>query len=150
MARFTRTQEVQAPPERVFQSLTDVEKFPELFPDIFKKMEVVGAEGSSRIILCEEKWAGRSFRYKMKETLSPPDKIEHSITEGNGKGSMETINLEKTPGGTRLTMVMDAKGLAAAVLGRLFRKQFEAEMSHIFDGYMKVVEAESRDSGLKV
>ena len=38
-------------------------------------------------------------------------------------------------------MEIEAKGLAAAILGRLFRKQFESEMKQIFDGYMRVVEA---------
>ncbi len=141
MVEYKRTQEVKAPPERVFRHLTEVERFPEMFPDIFTRMEVVGKEGDSRIILCEERWAGRHFRYTMKEKLSPPERIEHVITQGNGKGSTQILALAEIPDGTLLTMTIEAKGLAATVLGRLFRKKFEEEMNQIFERYMKVVEA---------
>ena len=144
MARFTRTQDVKAPRDRVFQRLIEVERFPAMFPDIFTKMEVVGKEGESRLILCEEKWAGRHFAYTMKENLTPPGMIHYLVVQGNGKGTTESIELTETPEGTRVTMTIEAKGLAAVVLGGLFKKQFEKEMNHIFEGYMKVVEASAR------
>ena len=144
MARFTRTQDVKAPQERVFQHLTEVERFPAMFPDIFTRMEVVGKDGESRLIACEEKWAGREFAYTMKEDLSPPRMIRHHVVKGNGKGTTESIELSETPEGTRVTMTIEAKGLAAVVLGRLFKKQFEREMDHIFEGYMKMVEASAK------
>ena len=141
MARYTRTQDAKAPREKVFRYLTEVERFPELFPEIFTKMKVVGNDGGSRTIECEEKFAGRKFRYSMEEKQFPPERIEHVIINGNGKGTVETLRLEEIPGGTRVTMDIEAKGVAAAILGRLFRKQFESEMKQIFDGYMRVVEA---------
>ena len=112
-----------------------------MFPDIFTKMEVVGNDAGRRVILCEERWAGRRFRYKMRETQIPPNRIEHLITEGNGKGSTQTLALEETPIGTKVTMTLEAKGLMASLMGKLFRKQFEAEMDRIFEGYVRVIEA---------
>ncbi len=141
MVEYSRMQEVKAPRERVFRYLTDVERFPELFPEIFKKMSVVRTEDDSRIIECEEIWAGRHFRYFLREKQFPPTKIQQVVTEGSGKGTTETLTLEETPEGTRVVMTIDAKSLAATVLGRLFRKQFEKEMDQIFGAYMKVVEA---------
>ena len=144
MARFTRTQDVKAPRDKVFQQLIEVERFPAMFPDTFTRMEVVGKEGDSRLILCEEQWAGRHFAYTMKEDLTPPGMIHYLVVEGSGKGTTESIELAETPEGTRVTMTIEAKGLAAVVLGGLFKKQFEKEMNHIFEGYMKVVEASAR------
>ncbi|MBI3860108.1 MAG: SRPBCC family protein [Thaumarchaeota archaeon] len=141
MVRYARMQDVKAPREKVFHSLMQVERLPQTFPEIFAKMEVVGMEGTSRVILCDELWAGRHFRYKMKESVSPPDRIDRSITEGNGKGSKTTFTLDQIPSGTRVSMTMDGKGLAVALLARLFRSKFEKEISHVFDGYMKVVES---------
>ena len=141
MVRYTRIQDVKAPREAVFRYLTEVERLPAKFPDIFAKMEVVGTDGGSRLILCEEKWAGRHLKYVMKEKQYPPQRIEHTITEGSGKGSIETLGLEEIAGGTRITMTMDARGLAAALLGRLFRKQFEKEIGQIFSAYTQVIEA---------
>ena len=144
MVQYSRTQEVKAPRERVFQYLTEVERFPVMFPDIFTKMEVIGKDGESRLILCEEKWAGRYMRYTMKESVSPPERIDHVVTQGSGKGTRESILLTEVPGGTRVTMTVEAKGLAAALMGSLLRGQFEKEMNHIFEGYMKIVEASAR------
>src|SRR5712692_2464562 len=110
MVRYTRTQDVKAPRSIVFQHLTEVEKFPQMFPDIFTKMEVVGHEGASRIILCEEQWAGRHFKYKMREDQTPPARIDHLVVEGNGKGTRESLALEELPDGTRVTMAIEAKG----------------------------------------
>ena len=141
MVRYTKTQDVKSPRERVFRYLTEVERFPAMFPDIFRKMEVVGKEDSARVILCEEQWAGRHLKYKMREHQEPPHRIERMVIEGNGKGTTETLRLEELSDGTRLTMDIEAKGLAATILGRLFRKQFEAEMNHIFEGYTRVIEA---------
>ena len=144
MVRYTRTQDVKAPRDRVFQRLTEVERFPAMFPETFTRMEVVGKEGDSRLILCEEKWAGRHFKYTMKEDLSPPERIQYVVTQGSGKGTIESIVLTEIPEGTRVAMTVEAKGLAAAVLGGLFKGQFEKEMNHIFEGYMKVVETSAQ------
>ncbi len=141
MTRYTRTKEVKAPRERVYRYLTDVERLPELFPDTFTKMKVVGKEGDSRIIECEEKWAGRRFKYTIREKQFPPERIEQLVTDGNGKGTIQTMTLEEISDGTLVKWTIDAKGVTSSILSTLFRKRFEREIDRIFGTYTQVIEA---------
>ncbi len=141
MTQYTRTKEVKAPRERVFSYLTDVERIPELIPETFTKMKVVGKEGDSRIIECEEKWAGRHFKYTIKEKQFPPERIEQIVTEGSGKGTIQTMTLDEIPEGTRVKWTIEAKGVTASLLSTLFRRRFEREIDHIFSTYAQVIEA---------
>lgn len=144
MSQVTVVRNVPVPPETAYDRwLAAYEHLHELYPERIQSMKVVSWEGNERTVACVENWAGRPFRYTMRERLHPPRRVEQLIVDGRGKGSTSVWSFEAAPGGSRVTAQTTLKGAEGFFLGVLFRKTFVREMDEGLARYAKFIEESS-------
>ena len=141
MVRFSRSRVIKAPRDRVFQSFIDGSKLVEWMPDRFLSWKVLSQEGNVRTTESESRFLGRRFKNVDREVLTPPDRVEGETIRGSGKGTKSVVTLTEVPGGTKMEMLVEAKGAVASILGPIFRKRAEREIDRVFDGIVKNIEA---------
>jgi uncharacterized protein YndB with AHSA1/START domain len=145
MATFRVSTFVAAPPERVFATWTDPDRFPEWIGGVKRVTDRVGPvdEAGSRYTV----WFGRMA--SPTEVLAA-DRPRHIRTRfGNAilKGESD-VTFEAEGGGTRIHQVFMTRGFVAAIFGRLFamgsyRGSFRGEL----ETFRKLVEREASGQG---
>jgi uncharacterized protein YndB with AHSA1/START domain len=145
MATFRVSTFVAAPPERVFATWTDLDRFPEWIGGVTRVTDRVGPvdEAGSRYTV----WFGRMA--SPTEVLAA-DRPRHIRTRfGNAilKGESD-VTFEAEGGGTRIHQVFMTRGFVAAIFGRLFamgsyRGSFRGEL----ETFRKLVEREASGQG---
>jgi uncharacterized protein YndB with AHSA1/START domain len=145
MATFRVSTFVAAPPERVFATWTDLDRFPEWIGGVTRVTDRVGPvdESGSRYTV----WFGRMA--SPTEVLAA-DRPRHIRTRfGNAilKGEAD-VTFEAEGGGTRIHQVFMTRGFVAAIFGRLFamgsyRGSFRGEL----ETFRKLVEREASGQG---
>ncbi|MGR0160712.1 SRPBCC family protein [Paenarthrobacter nitroguajacolicus] len=141
MATYRVTTLVAAPPERVFATWTDPDRFPEWIGGVTRVTDLVGSmdqAGSSYTV-----WFGRMASPTEILAVEPPRHIRTRFGNAILKGESE-VRFTAEGGGTRIHQEFATRGFVSAIFGRLFamgsyRGSFQGEL----EAFRKLVEREA-------
>lgn len=132
---------IKADRSKVFSTITDFESLPNRLPEFFKSIKVVNREGSTIVIEESARMAGRDITQTTKHILTPPQKHEVFILDGDAKDSHIVETYESVAEGTKITVDGDFN-LAGKLklVGFLAKGKIEKSISEVMDGLAKIVE----------
>ncbi len=132
---------VNADREKIFNLVTDFENLPSKFPQFFKSMKILGRDGNTVVIEEHAQLAGRDIIQKTRHVLTPPEKEEVFITEGDTVDSHIITTYEKVAEGTKITIEGDFK-LAGKLklIGFLAKSKIQSGMNQVLDEFAKTAE----------
>ncbi len=128
MPGITLTREINAPPDRVWDVLTDLERAPELISGI-EAIERLDGGGEFRV---GTKWRetrtmlGRQATEEMEVTALDEGRSYTVEADGHGAHYTSTLTVDPAAAGSRVVMTFDAQPqgtlakILAATVGRLF------------------------------
>lgn len=122
---------VRAPREKVYEWMTDFERWPELMPGIVKSARVVSRTETAVVLDGEFNLLGRHGRGVMSIRLHPPAGFDADNTSEELGDEKETVRFEEIPKGTRYHWAVDAKPkgvhihLLSKLIGYFVRRFYE-------------------------
>ncbi len=93
MAAATESIEVNAPIEKVFQVITDYERYPGMFNEV-KTVEVLKRTPKKAVVKFQVKYV-KSFSYTLEFTFKKPEEVTWVQIEGDFKDNRGSWKLEK-------------------------------------------------------
>ena len=110
MAQASRSVTVNVPPEKMFEVITDYEKYPEFLPEV-KKVKVEGGQGSIKEVTYQVDIKAKVITYTLKHTAEKPNKLTWTMIKGEMmKGNDGSWVLKPAAGGgTEATYTIDLK-----------------------------------------
>lgn len=132
---------IKAERGKVFSTITDFENLPSKLPEFFKSVKVVSKDSDTIIIEESAKMAGRDITQKTKHILTPPERHEVFILDGDAKDSHVVETYESVSDGTKVTMDGDFN-LAGKLklVGFLAKGKIEKSIGEVMDALAKIVE----------
>lgn len=122
---------IRAPRDKVYQWMTDFDRWAEMMPGIVKSARVVSRAETAVVLEGEFNLLGRTGRGVMNIRLHPPAGFDaDNVSERLGE-EKETIRFEETPEGTLYKWAVDAKPngvhvrLLSKFLGYFVRRFYE-------------------------
>ena len=118
MAQASRSVTVNVPPEKLFEVITDYEKYPEFLPEV-KKVHVNAGQGAIKEVTYTVDIKAKVITYTLKHTAERPAKVAWTMIKGEMmKGNDGTWALKPgaQPNTTEATYTIDLK-LSALVPG---------------------------------
>ena len=111
MAQASRSVTVNVPPEKLFEVITDYEKYPEFLPEV-KKVKVEFGAGNVKEVSYTVDIKAKVITYTLKHTARPPDELAWTMVRGEMmKGNDGTWMLKPgaQAGTTEATYTIDLK-----------------------------------------
>jgi len=111
MAQASRSVTVNVPPEKLFDVITDYEKYPEFLPEV-KKVKVQGGQGSIKEVTYEVDIKAKVITYTLKHNAERPSKLSWTMIKGEmmkGNDGAWTLKPGAQPGTTDATYTIDLK-----------------------------------------
>ena len=111
MAQASRSVTVNVPPEKLFDVITDYEKYPEFLPEV-KKVKVQAGQGSIKEVTYEVDIKAKVITYTLKHTAERPSKVSWTMIKGEmmkGNDGACTLKPGAQPGTTDATYTIDLK-----------------------------------------
>src|SRR5438309_9593542 len=111
MAQASRSVTINVPPEKLFEVITDYEKYPEFLPEV-KKVKVDAGQGSIKEVTYTVDIKAKVITYTLKHTAERPAKVAWTMIKGEMmKGNDGTWALKPgaQPGTTDATYSIDLK-----------------------------------------
>ena len=111
---------IGAPRARVYELMTDFERWPERFPEMVKFIQVVSRADTSAVLEGEFDLLGRRGRGRMHLKLQPPSGYDADNTSAEFGREKEKLRFEEIPEGTLFKWEVEAepKGFFDHLLGR--------------------------------
>jgi coenzyme Q-binding protein COQ10 len=140
MPGATRTIEVAAPLERVFDVVTHYEAYPSFLPEV-KSVRLSGRQGATVDVHYQIQLI-RSVRYTVRMVEERPSRISWSFVEGEvmkdnrGEWRLEEVG----PGRTRITYTVEAK-FGALVPRAITDKLVETSLPAMLDAFRRRAES---------
>jgi ribosome-associated toxin RatA of RatAB toxin-antitoxin module len=109
---------VNVPPEKLFEVITDYEKYPEFLPEV-KKVHVNAGQGAIKEVTYTVDIKAKVINYTLKHTAERPTKVAWTMIKGEmmkGNDGTWTLKPGAQPGTTEATYNIDLK-LSALVPG---------------------------------
>ena len=132
---------IKADRNKVFNTITDFENLPRNLPEFFKSVKVLSKEGNTIVIEESARMAGRDIVQTTKHILTPPEKHEVFIMDGDAKDSHIAETYQSISEGTKITVDGDFN-LAGKLklVGFLAKGKIEKSISEVIDAFAKIVE----------
>jgi len=111
MAQASRSVTVNVPPEKLFDVITDYEKYPEFLPEV-KKVKLEGGQGAIKEVTYQVDIKAKVFTYTLKHTAERPTKLSWTMVKGEmmkGNDGAWTLKPGAQPGTTDATYAIDLK-----------------------------------------
>ena len=111
MAQASRSVTVNVPPEKMFEVITDYEKYPEFLPEV-KKVKVEGGQGSIKEVTYQVDIKAKVITYTLKHTAEKPNKLTWTMVKGEmmkGNDGTWTLKPGAQAGTTEATYTIDLK-----------------------------------------
>jgi len=118
MAQASRTVTVNVPPEKMFDVISDYEKYPEFLPEV-KKVKIEAGQGSIKEVTYTVDIKAKVITYTLKHTAERPNKLLWTMIKGEmmkGNDGSWALKPGAQPGTTEATYTIDLK-LSALVPG---------------------------------
>ena len=131
---------IKADRAKVFSTVTDFENLPAKLPSYFKSMKIVNREGNSVVIEESVRMGGRGITQTAKHVLTPPEKHEVFIMDGDAKDSQIVETYQSTSDGTKITIDGDFK-LAGKLklIGFLAAGKIKNSIEEVMNEFAKIV-----------
>src|ERR1700737_2126386 len=81
MAQASRSVTVNVPPEKLFDVITDYEKYPEFLPEV-KKVKLEGGQGAIKEVTYQVDIKAKVITYTLKHTAERPTKLSWTMVKG--------------------------------------------------------------------
>ena len=132
---------IKADRAKVFSTVTDFESLPAKLPLYFKSMKIVSREGNSVVIEESVNMGGRDITQTAKHVLTPPEKHEVFIMDGDAKDSHIVETYQSTSDGTKIIIDGDFK-LAGKLklIGFLAAGKIKNSIEEVMNEFAKIVE----------
>jgi len=132
---------IKAERGKVFSTITDFENLPSKLPEFFKSIKVVSKEGNTIVTEESAKMAGRDITQTTKHVLTPPERHEVFILDGDAKDSHIVETYESVSDGTKVTVDGDFN-LAGKLklVGFLAKGKIEKSIGEVIDALAKIAE----------
>ena len=145
MAEYRFSIVIDAPPERVFDLWTDVDRLPEWIEGVTRITDVTGPADQlgTRFTVWFGPLASRTEIVDVERPHRIRARFGHALLKGE-----ESATFEPHGNGTRLTQVFRTEGLVPAIVGRIFatgsyRGSFRGEL----ETFRGIAEREARTRG---
>ena len=129
MAQATKSITINVPPEKLFEVISDYEKYPEFLPEV-KKVKVEGGQGSIKEVTYTVDIKAKVINYTLKHTAEKPTRVAWTMVKGEMmKGNDGTWLLKPgtAPGTTDATYNIDLK-LSSLVPGFIEKALAESSL----------------------
>jgi len=124
MAKTEKSVVIHAPPEKVFEVISDYEKYPEFLPEV-KKVKVESGQGNIKDVTYTIDIKAKVINYTLRHTAKPPHEVTWTMVRGEMmKGNDGAWLLRQVPEGTEATYQIDLR-LGALVPAMIERKLAE-------------------------
>ena len=119
MRRFSITTDIAAPAERVWQVMSDIDRWPEWTRSVTSVTRRGGAPFAvgTRVVIRQPKFPPALWTI----TAIDPGKSFTWVAAGPGFRSVGTHRVDPMPGGSRATLSLDLEGPLGGLFGRLTR-----------------------------
>ena len=142
MAQASRSVTVNVPPEKLFDVITDYEKYPEFLPEV-KKVKLEGGQGAIKEVTYQVDIKAKVITYTLKHTARPPDQLAWTMVRGEMmKGNDGAWILRPVPEGTEATYKIDLK-LGALVPSMVDRLLAEQSLPGLLANFKKRIESQN-------
>ena len=111
MAQASRSVTVNVPPDKLFDVITDYEKYPEFLPEV-KKVKLEGGQGAIKEVTYQVGIKAKVITYTLKHTAERPTKLSWTMVRGEmmkGNDGAWTLKPGAQPGTTDATYTIDLK-----------------------------------------
>jgi coenzyme Q-binding protein COQ10 len=111
MAQATRSVTVNVPPEKLFEVITDYEKYPEFLPEV-KTVHVNAGQGAIKEVTYKVDIKAKVITYTLKHTAERPAKVAWTMIKGEmmkGNDGAWTLKPGAQPNTTDATYTIDLK-----------------------------------------
>jgi len=98
---------IRAERGKVFSTITDFENLPSKLPKFFKSVKVVSKDGNTIVIEESATMAERDITQTTKHVLTPPERHEVFILDGDAKDSHIVETYESVSDSTKVTVEGD-------------------------------------------
>ena len=132
---------IKADRAKVFNTVTDFENLPAKLPSYFKSMKIVSREGNSVVMEESCSMGGRDITQTAKHILTPPDRHEVFIIDGDAKDSHIVETYNSTGDGTTITIEGDFKlGGKLKLIGFLAGGKIKNSIEEVMNEFAKIME----------
>ncbi|VXC31848.1 conserved hypothetical protein [Arthrobacter sp. 9V] len=141
MATFRVTTLIAAPPERVFATWTDLDRFPEWIGGVTRVTDRIGSmdQAGSRYTV----WFGKMASPTEVLEIERPRHIRTRFGNAILKGESD-VTFAPEAGGTRVQQEFVTRGFIAAIFGRLFAMgSYKGSFQGELETFRKLVESET-------
>jgi coenzyme Q-binding protein COQ10 len=146
MAQASRSVTVNVAPEKLFDVITDYEKYPEFLPEV-KKAKIQGGQGSIKEVMYQVDIKAKVITYTLKHTAERPTKLSWTMIKGEmmkGNDGAWTLKPGAQPGTTDATYTIDLK-LSSLVPGFIEKALAEQSLPGLLANFK--ARAEKLNSG---
>jgi ribosome-associated toxin RatA of RatAB toxin-antitoxin module len=129
MAQASKTVTVNVPPEKLFDVISDYEKYPEFLPEV-KKVKVEGGQGTIKEVTYTVDIKAKVINYTLKHTAERPAKLSWTMVKGEmmkGNDGAWTLKAGNAAGTTEATYSIDLK-LSSLVPGFIEKALAEQQL----------------------
>ena len=141
MAQASKSIVINVPPEKLFDVITDYEKYPEFLPEV-KKVKVEHGQGAVKEVTYTVDIKAKVINYTLKHTAEKPSKVAWTMIKGEMmKGNDGTWQLKPgpTPGSTEALYSIDLK-LSSLVPGFIEKALAEQSLPALLANFKKRAE----------
>jgi ribosome-associated toxin RatA of RatAB toxin-antitoxin module len=139
MAKTERSVVIRASPEKVFEVISDFEKYPEFLPEV-KKVKVESAQGGIKDVTYTIDIKAKLISYTLRHTPKPPHELSWTMVRGEMmKGNDGAWVLKPVAEGTEATYKIDLR-LGALVPSMVERKLAEQSLPGLLGNFKKRIE----------
>jgi ribosome-associated toxin RatA of RatAB toxin-antitoxin module len=136
MAQASKSVTVNVPPEKMFQVITDYEKYPEFLPEV-KKVQVVAGQGAIKEVTYTVDIKAKVITYTLRHTAEAPHKLAWTMIKGEmmkGNDGTWTLKSGAQPGTTDATYTIDLK-LSSLVPGFIEKALAEQSLPGLLSNF---------------
>jgi coenzyme Q-binding protein COQ10 len=111
MAQASKSITINVPPEKLFDVISDYEKYPEFLPEV-KQVKIEGGQGAIKEVTYRVDIKAKVITYTLKHTADRPSKLSWTMVKGEmmkGNDGAWTLKPGGQPGTTDATYSIDLK-----------------------------------------
>ena len=111
MAQASKSITINVPPERLFDVISDYERYPEFLPEV-KQVKIEGGQGAIKEVTYRVDIKAKVITYTLKHTAERPSKLSWTMVKGEmmkGNDGAWTLKPGGQPGTTEATYSIDLK-----------------------------------------
>ena len=139
MAKTERSVVIHAPPEKVFEVISDYAKYPEFLPEV-KAVKVESGQGDIKDVTYTVDIKAKVINYTLRHKANPPHDLSWTMVRGEMmKGNDGAWVLKPVPEGTEATYKIDLR-LGALVPSMVERKLAEQSLPGLLANFKKRIE----------